>query len=313
MRGAAIEFADRAGGLDGAFDLVFANDMMSVADWRALAPRELADLPVITYFHENQLTYPVPDESERDYQYGFTNVTTCLASDEVWFNSAYHMEDFLGGVERLLKKMPDHVPVGVPERIRQKARVVHPGIDVPESVFGERRRPPTVLWNQRWEWDKNPEEFFDALGEVRRRGIAFRLVVAGETFRERPEVFDRARGEFADAIDAWGYVESREEYLRLLGGCDVVVSTARHEFFGLSVAEAVAAGCVPLLPARLSYPEVVVEESAFYGDGELAERLSHLLSSETFPPRAEMRGLVERFDWRRRIREWDALFHAAAG
>ena len=44
-------------------------------------------------------------------------------------------------------------------------------------------------------------------------------------------------------------MRDRGEYLELIGTCDVVASTARHEFFGIAVAEAMAAGCAPLLPA----------------------------------------------------------------
>lgn len=52
-------------------------------------------------------------------------------------------------------------------------------------------------------------------------------------------------------------------YPDVLLASDVVVSTARHEFFGVAPVEAMAAGCVPLLPDRLSYPELV--PSAFHG------------------------------------------------
>ena len=38
-----------------------------------------------------------------------------------------------------------------------------------------------------------------------------------------------------------------------------MLSTARHEFFGIAVAEALRAGCLPWLPARLSYPELLPE------------------------------------------------------
>jgi len=148
-----------------------------------LAPGSLRDVPIVTYFHENQLTYPLPSESQRDYQYGFTNITTCLASDEVWFNSAYHRDEFFVEAEALLARMPDFIPRGVTERIAARSRIVHPGVDVPPVPDAPRRRPYSILWNHRWEWDKNPEEFFAALRAGRQAGCDFRLVVAGE----RPE------------------------------------------------------------------------------------------------------------------------------
>ena len=39
-----------------------------------------------------------------------------------------------------------------------------------------------------------------------------------------------------------------------------MTSTARHEFFGIAVVEAIACGCLPWLPDRLSYPELVPQE-----------------------------------------------------
>ena len=54
-----------------------------------------------------------------------------------------------------------------------------------------------------------------------------------------------------------GYVESKEEYLQWLEKADWVLSTATHEFFGIAVVEALFAGCLPWLPERLSYRELL--------------------------------------------------------
>ena len=122
MRGSAIYFAQHAVHALSAknvavadVDLIFTSDMTSVADLRALLPTPLNRKPIICYFHENQLTYPLPNEADRDYQYGFTNITSCLAADTVWFNSEYHRREFLQAAGDLLDRMPDYVPENIVE------------------------------------------------------------------------------------------------------------------------------------------------------------------------------------------------------
>ena len=141
--------------------------------------------------------------------------------------------------------------------------------------------------------------------------VAFRLSVIGEKFRRTPDVFDWAADFFRAEIERWGYQSSRADYEAALRAADVVVSTAEHEFFGLSVVEAIAAGAYPLLPRRLSYPEILGDfagvDAFFYGGGpaELAERLEALANRakhDALWSDNPQRGVdaVERFVWRRR-------------
>jgi len=100
MRGAAIWFAmqDRSWMHDGqgrAIDVILCNDMLGVSDLRALLPADLRHVPVVCYVHENQLTYPPAPDDVVDYQYGMTNITSCLSADRVLFNSAHHRAAFL--------------------------------------------------------------------------------------------------------------------------------------------------------------------------------------------------------------------------
>jgi len=132
------------------------------------------------------------------------------------------------------------------------------------ALDAEHDQPPTgqaqaplILWNQRWEYDKRPDRFFALLYRLQAAGIPFRLAVAGESFRTVPAEFTEAREQLADHIVHWGYAPTRSEYLALLQQADLVISTADHEFFGISILEAMAAGAFPLLPARLSYPELI--------------------------------------------------------
>jgi len=74
----------------------------------------------------------------------------------------------------------------------------------------------------------------------------------------------------------FGYAENYEEYCMLLHQADIVVSTAVHEFYGIAVIEAVRAGCRPLLPKRLSYPELF-DKKYLYGEGKLVRSLEKII------------------------------------
>lgn len=157
-----------------------------------------------------------------------------------------------------------------------------------------------MVWNHRWEYDKDPATFFAALAEVTERGVGFRVILAGKSFQTIPEVFAEGRRMLGERLIHLGTAPA-DDYPRLLAGADVVVSTARHEFFGVAVVEAVAAGALPILPDRLSYPELVPDRYPFlYRDpDELVQRLCWALTAHDERARAagRARSHVERFGW----------------
>lgn len=329
MRGAAAWFVRDGGGWladRDRIDVVLCNDMLSVTDLRGLLPSGLRDLPIACYFHENQLTYPLPEDQERDYQYGMTNITSCLSADAVWFNSRFHLDDFLAAAERLLAKMPDYVPQDVISEIRQKSAVLPPPVDV-EPVDRPARSaggPLTILWCHRWEYDKNPEPFFEALLRLDEAGLEFNLVLLGEQFRTAPPVFADCWDRLARHVIHSGYLPPRSDYLEVLGRCDLAVSTAIQENFGLGVIEAILAGCRPLLPNRLAYPEIIPPEfhevCLYPSDSALFGRLEGVLMGDGLFEAAERRGLQyaigRRFGVRRGVSALDdalaQLVHGAA-
>jgi len=317
MRHAAVtlaELADREQAAGRRWDVLFASDMLNLAEFLGLAGDGVRQLPAVVYFHENQLTYPVRHDDRRDLHFALTNMTTALAAEQVWFNSTYHRDTFLDALAALLRGMPDHRMPHVPLSIRRKSSVQPPGIEV---VSHRKPRPPgptRILWAARWEHDKDPETFFGAMEILQSRGVEFRISVIGQQFRDVPEVFAAFRETFADRIDRWGYQESRSEYEAALVEADVVVSTAVHEFFGISMVEAMSAGARPLLPERLAYPEILAPlgpaAAEFLYDGsaeQLAARLQTIAAGAA-PGRwtAECVGRVcEPFDWKRRVEEMD--------
>ena len=313
MRHGAYTLAEQVANLFAAgryWDVLFCSDMLDLASFYGLAPAKLREIPSVVYFHENQLTYPVRHENERDYHFGYTNMTTALAATQVWFNSTFNRDSFLEALPAFLKRMPDFQPTEVVERIRAGSTIVPPGIrEMPQR--GVRRPGPLrILWAARWEHDKNPELFFDALRRLEQNGVDFRLSVIGEQFRDSPEIFATAHEHFQLHINRWGYQESRAEYEATLLDTDLIVSTAEHEFFGISVVEAIAAGALPVLPYRLAYPEILHDLDSddnalcFYqGDAaELADKLALLARRAATgdlwhgDTRRVIR-LVERFAW----------------
>ena len=181
---------------------------------------------------------------------------------------------------------PDTEDPATIERVRAKSVVQPQGIDPFLERDARPPGPPRILWAARWEFDKDPDTLFEACAQLRERGVDFRLSVIGEQFRASPPAFDWAEKEFADHIDRWGYQASRDDYQAALLDADVIVSTAQHEFFGISVVEAVAAGCYPLAPRRLAYPEVLAglegegKGPFFYDGGALALTESLVMLAE---------------------------------
>ena len=319
MRGAALHLAGLLEGREA--DVILASDYLDLAALAGLRPWHLGHVPLAAYFHENQLTYPLPEGQERDYHYGFTNITTCLAADRVIFNSRYHLDSFLEAAAGLLRRMPDCVPEGLAERIRERSLVIPVGVDLEgiDSLRAEaapRGGPLRILWNHRWEFDKCPEAFFEAVGRLEEAGCQFELAVVGQSFRTYPPAFDQARRRFAQRLRAFGYLEDRRDYLRLLLESDVVVSTAIHEFFGVAILEAIYAGCMPLLPRRLSYPELMpphLHSAHLYRTpDELFDRLRRWAESPEEARSMDLRAAAAEFGWDRIAPRLDAALEELA-
>ena len=301
------------------WDILFCSDMLNLPEFLGFVNPAVRDIPSVVYFHENQLTYPVRQESERDIHFGYTNYLTALAAGIVWFNSDFHRRSFLAAVRDLLGRMPDNADMRAVDRIEAASKVMPQGIG--RIPLAEQRRPtvPRIVWAARWEHDKNPELFFEALFTLDAASLDFELSVLGEQFEDTPPIFDKARKRLAKHIVTWGFQASREKYLRELASADIFVSTANHEFFGVSAVEAIAAGCYPLLPNRLAYPEVIgdaanPEADQFFYDGlldQLSVRLTELLEKcrrGTLWTEASRQYLVNRIDsfrWSQLAKKFD--------
>lgn len=289
IRGNALSWAlDAQAPVTQRFGLVLCTGMVDLATLKGLAP-SLAHVPTVAYFHENQFAYPPSASQAHGIEPQMVNLYTALAADRVLFNSAYNRDTLLQGVGQLLARMPDAVPPGVVDTLAAKSSVLPVGI--PDDAFAAHRDrvasglPPKLVWNHRWEYDKAPERLLAALRRVRAQGGQWRLYVLGQRFRNEPEAMSQLRAEFGHWIEVWGPEDDRDAYLARLGEADAVVSTALHDFQGLAILEGVAAGCVPIVPDRLAYPELLPPACRYrsYLDDAEAEAdalADHLLALE---------------------------------
>ncbi|MEN6429554.1 MAG: DUF3524 domain-containing protein, partial [Coriobacteriales bacterium] len=290
------------------WDLVYASTFINLAEFIALAGPAVAGVPSIVYFHENQLVYPTRYTAEWDYQFPLTNITSALVAGECLFNSNWTMDSFLDGIPAFLRQFPDHVPTGVTERIAAKSRVLAPPFDpapfdAAPVVRGDR---PRIAWPHRWEHDKDPQAFFAAVAELAAEGLDFEVAVLGQSFHDAHDEMTRAAAPLGDRLVHMGEPGDREAYAALLASADVAVSTARNEFFGLAMIEACYAGCTPLVPDRLAYPEIYPVSYRYRTPGELVARLRSLVCEPPAPGAA--RRVAEAFTVGRMLPAYREVF-----
>jgi glycosyltransferase involved in cell wall biosynthesis len=310
LRGGSLTLADDLAATVAAAgrpDVVLVSDMVNLPALLGFARRSVGDAPVAAYFHENQLLYSVEGGGGPDRQLGLVNWLTLAAADLVLFNSAHHRDGLMAELPGFLREVADDGHLRHLEAVAGRSEVVPVGVDL--AGLTPDRRPaldggaPLILWNHRWEWDKQIGPALGLLHELARQGVDFRVALVGEQPERLSAAVRRSVADLGDRVVVEGHLP-RDEYVELLLRSDVVLSMATQEFFGIAMVEAIAAGCVPVLPDGLSYPEVIPSP---WHDVALHDRSGtgpgdHLRSvlTDLHAARRAVDGLaatMQRFDW----------------
>lgn len=308
LRGGAVTLAEAAAALvaeHGRPDVVLASSMLDVPAFCGHARAWMGETPIALFLHESQSARAALTGEPLDDDIAYRNWTSMVAADHVFVNSAFHRDALFGALPELLAEPPDQRHDHLLDEVRGRTSLLPVGVDV-GAVRNARDSSdagaPIVLWSHRWDHDKAPELFFRALRRLDHEGVAFRVALAGANARSDPREFIDAEERFGARLVHAGHLP-RAEYIELLGRSAVVVSTAVHEFFGVAMVEAMAAGAVPLLPRSLSYPEIVPDryhhDVLYDAYGDMVRRLRLVL--EDLPgARTAVEGLaasMDRFDW----------------
>ena len=320
MHGGAITLADAFLELDERFSAVLVSDMLDLSLFLSRIRRSHSAIPAAIYFHENQLAYPwSPRDGEKkrglDLHYSFLNYTSALVANAVFFNSDFHRLRFLSDLPEFLDRYPDHKNLDTIKEIQSKSQTLWLGMDLtgfdrhrPPSLVHERERP-LMLWNHRWEYDKNPMGFFRILYRLIDDGFEFDLALAGDRFDEEPPYFKEARERLGSRIIQYGKLSSFAEYAQLLWNSDIALITSRQDFFGGSVVESIYCGCHPILPRRLAYTDHLCPDDhpeVFYdGEDEAINLIKQLVASGRWREPFQEGRAMSRYDWNAQIAAYD--------
>lgn len=324
MHGDSVKLAEMSGQMAEEIDLLLVSSMTNLPAFLALTNPRFAFTPKVMIMHENQLTQPMPEGEERDLTYCYINYLSMLSADKLLFTTNHHLNELLGALPEFLDHFPDDKHYNTVDQIRDKSLVMYPGLNL--SVFDKQpdirrqNKRPAIVWNQRWQFDRNPTMFFKVLNRLNDIDLEFDLILAGDTQHKKSEEFERAWKRFGDQITHFGYVENVENYSKLLHSGDIVVSTATHEFFCVAIMEAIYCGCHPLVPNRLHYPELIpsslhkplLHAPVLYDtEDDLFKYLKDILTGRTKPlPKSSLQNINKHLDWSQMIGRYDALFNS---
>jgi glycosyltransferase involved in cell wall biosynthesis len=184
-----------------------------------------------------------------------------------------------------------------------KFRTIANGLDL--SKFKPMKKEKKILVVARLFPNKGIQDILDALKGMDLDGWQVNIVGDGP-FREGLVEKARANG-LADRVRFLGWIDNNSaEMKKLYGTSRIFISASYFESFGLTVLEAVSAGCYPLV-SDIGGHRFIIDDDKFFFQKEniedLRKKLSHLIR-HTF---TNKKINIERFSWNNVIKDYISL------
>lgn len=257
-------------------DILLTTDMCDLAQLKGLLPSSWHGVKCVVMFHENQLTFPwSPTDKDpqvgRDLAYSYINMSSAIAADQVWFNSAHHRDVFLEAIDLWMSKMPKprlHQPAA---RIAARSHVVRLGLNFEgwDNLKSDAAtnwtdcQVPVLLWNQRWSWDKGTDAWMDLVDGILEQDIPAKFVVLGESKGRLPDGWEAMRNKMGSRCLHWGFANSKADYVQWLWRSTAAPLAPKQEYFGLAMVEAMRCEVMPWVPESHAYTETMPEGHRF--------------------------------------------------
>lgn len=274
----------------GQFDVLFTSEALNLADLYRLMPH-LARKPSVVYFHDNQ----IPDLAVKPHTEAvdFANLNTASAATEMWFNSKFHIREFLASLTALVDAHEELASQDPVSALTNRIHYMPPPVDLAigkEILLGSAptRSQEMIFVETR---DADMKLLNEALGIMKEAGDPIQLMTVGPV-EQLVADFPRQALVETDVVAQF----------RAILQCATFASTHVSTAFDEHAIRALGLGCRPVLPRSGVYLEIIPKEmhnSCLYDlDPEaLASRLQEALYlPPDYDARDDLEKILHQFD-----------------
>ncbi len=201
------------------------------------------------------------------------------------------------------------------KKIAKNVVLVENGVMV-ERFHAKKKKKNHFLFLGRFSKNKRIDLLLGAFGELHRKGLYFKLIIAGSDW-------EHLLGELVEETAELGLKEKvafvvnpvQDETGHLYGSSEFFVSASQYEGFGLALVEAMASGCIPIVQENDGFSEILAQKQGFLVGFENPrkaaaeiEKAMNLITREKAALRKSATARANEFSWEARIKKLERIY-----